>query len=252
MPWAWMAIIEIAFRSRRSRRPRGRFARGRPNRTAAGNLDLDQVAILRIAHAVAFDQHLLAAPVDRHEARLVLHHPDHAERRATTAVDDLDDAGRIGRTAAVLVGEDLGEHSVVQSGGRRLAPPVSRLADQDSRCRPLVFRPFGGAPDQFSVLVAGGDVEHRDRRQGAGARKRLAALLQEAFVLKVLSRSLSSTRASPFSPKALAISRLDARSGFSAMNSSKTPRGGTAPWMMVGPPEEGALALRLLGPGLSR
>ena len=96
----------------------------------------------------------------------------------------------------------------------------------------------------MSSTVTGGRAPGRERD--------LRLFFRRPSSSKVLSRSLSSTRASPFSPKALAISRLDARSGFSVMNSSKTSRGGTAPWMMVGPPKEGALSLRFLGAGLSR
>ncbi|MNU54780.1 hypothetical protein D3C71_438390 [compost metagenome] len=82
----------------------------------------------------------------------------------------------------------------------------------------------------MSRTVTGGRAPGRDRD--------LRLLLTRPSSSSWRSRSFNSTRVSPFSPKALAISRLEALSGLSEMNSSRTSRGGMAPWMIAGFPLE--------------
>ncbi len=78
----------------------------------------------------------------------------------------------VGRAAAILGGEDLGQNAIAEAGNRRALPAALAEVDwrmSDGRGHALILRPFGRAADQFAVLVARGDVEHGDRRQGARA-----------------------------------------------------------------------------------
>jgi hypothetical protein len=73
-------------------------ARGRPKRPGTDDFRLDQVAVLGLADIGGLDHHFLAAPVDRQQAQLAIGElMDDAERGAAALVDDLDDAGGIGR-----------------------------------------------------------------------------------------------------------------------------------------------------------
>ena len=69
--------------------------------------------------ALGGDGQLLAAPVDRDDARLAVALAEDAERRLRLPLQELDDAR--GEAAGLLVGREAGEHAVADARRARLA-----------------------------------------------------------------------------------------------------------------------------------
>ena len=93
----------------------------------------------------------------------------------------------------------LRETRIETTGGSPVADGLGRMRQQDA------------------VAVAAKNVEHGDMGQGADAGQPLALLGQHALVLQVAQKVLQPDAVVARSANALAMSRLPARSGFSAM-----------------------------------